>query len=105
MSPCPELAADQLAVRRAASRRERLLVLQRVAAEHLRRRPLHVGDDDVDRALGWRPRCAATASAAVKPDHAAPFGEQVRDQDDRALSSCCSASATPRTRKIGIRLV
>ena len=47
----PELAADQLAVRRQAAERERLLVLERVAAEDLRRRPLHVGDDDVDRAL------------------------------------------------------
>ena len=83
--------------------RERLLVLERVAAEHLRRRPLHVGDHDVD-----RPSIAssirATASAAVKPTMPRP---SVSRFAIRMIGPCifASASATPRTRKIGIRLV
>ena len=37
--------------------------------------------------------------------HAASFGQQVGDEDDRAPAPSASASRTPRTRKIGIRLV
>ena len=80
----PELAADQLAVRRQVAGRERLLVLLRVAAEHLRRRPLHVGDDDVHLAAGgfFDPRHRVGGGEA---EHAAAFGQQVGDQDDRPL--------------------
>ena len=91
------LAADQLA------ERQRLLVLGGVTLQRLRRRLARVGDHHVDRTAD-RLADPAHGVGSGEGGHAPPFGQQIGDQDDRPVHRC-SASATPPTSRIGIRLV
>ena len=61
---------------------QRLLVLGRVARHRLVRRPAVVGDHHVDRTVD-RLRHPARGVGGGEAGHAATFGQQVGDQDDR----------------------
>ncbi len=73
----PECSVDQLAVVREPPRRQRFLVLLRVPAQHLRRGPVRVRDDDVDVALR-RVLDARDGIGGGEAEHAGPLTESSR---------------------------
>ena len=101
----PEISFDQLASFRQRSELERPLVLGRITLEHLSGWSGRVVNEHVDRPSDGVADLACTASPAVKPFMPLPSVSRFAIRITTGPCILRSASRTPSTRKIGIRLV
>src|SRR5262245_53831044 len=78
----PEVSFDELGPGWQAAQRERPLLFRRISRQDVPRGPGRIVNDDIDRAPD-RLADLAHGIAGCEAVHAAAFGEQVRDQDER----------------------